>query len=400
MASKGDTIIVDEGIYYENIRFRGKSLVVASKYILDQDIRYISTTIIDGSKYQNIDSASCVIFEGEDSLAVLQGFTLQHGMGTVYNLSDLETTTKYDGKMTHEGGGVFFNESNAALKNNLIINNQASGISGFAYCGGGGISSFRSNPLISNNVITGNKAVAENGTYGYAGALVFNESHGIIRNNIFYDNYTTGRGTVFIDINLSAVFENNTIVGNTAGRDAPGLFNRTSNTVIRNNLIWGNIGPGAQILGVDNDDVFEYCITTDNIAGDSTILKIFPEFEDEGLRLQNISPCIDKGKPDPAFNDKEDSSNPGKALSPSMGGIRNDIGAYGGPFAGLLPEFSGENIVIKPVTSYPLALGETFSKSYIIGNLSTHTIKIDSIIGPLMKWLSVQGWYHPRNKAT
>ncbi len=32
-AVNGDTILVDEGTYYENINFKGKSVVVASRYI-------------------------------------------------------------------------------------------------------------------------------------------------------------------------------------------------------------------------------------------------------------------------------------------------------------------------------------------------------------------------------
>ena len=46
-----------------------------------------------------------------------------------------------------------------------------------------------------------------------------------------------------------------------------------------------------------------YCITTDNHGSDSTIFKEFPEFENDGFRPLSISPCVDKGKPDPNFND-------------------------------------------------------------------------------------------------
>jgi len=76
IAQKGDTILVDEGIYYENIKFRGKSVVVASHFIIDRDPDHILKTILNGSTSTNHDSASCVMFHGEDSDAVLQGFTL------------------------------------------------------------------------------------------------------------------------------------------------------------------------------------------------------------------------------------------------------------------------------------------------------------------------------------
>ena len=38
-----------------------------------------------------------------------------------------------------------------------------------------------------------------------------------------------------------------------------------------------------------------------------------------------VSPCIDKGNPDPQYNDV--------CLPPSLGAARNDMGAYGGPGA-------------------------------------------------------------------
>ena len=52
--------------------------------------------------------------------------------------------------------------------------------------------------------------------------------------------------------------------------------------------------------------------------------------------LSPQSPCIDAGNPDPAFNDIEDPANPGFALWPSQGTLRNDIGVTGGPYAALM----------------------------------------------------------------
>ena len=49
-AVKGDTILVDTGRYYENINFKGKSIVVASKYLITSDTSYIRNTIIDGGQ--------------------------------------------------------------------------------------------------------------------------------------------------------------------------------------------------------------------------------------------------------------------------------------------------------------------------------------------------------------
>ncbi|HLE32766.1 MAG TPA: hypothetical protein VJB38_09175, partial [Bacteroidota bacterium] len=44
-ARVGDTVLVDHGLYYENVRIN-KNIVLASRFILDQDTSHISRTII------------------------------------------------------------------------------------------------------------------------------------------------------------------------------------------------------------------------------------------------------------------------------------------------------------------------------------------------------------------
>jgi len=379
IAQKGDTILVEEGTYFENIKFRGKSVVVASHFIIDRNPDHILKTIINGSTSTDHDSASCVLFHGEDSDAVLQGFTLTEGRGTRYTLSNLSTTTKYNGKITVEGGGIFFNESNATVKNNLIVNNQAAAVSGYDYNGGGGISSFCGNPKIVNNVVMQNRSISGNGTYGYAAGIVFNESNGVVRNNIIYNNHTTGRGALFVDINIGVIVENNTIVGNVCNRDAAGIFNRSPNSVFRNNIVWGNMDIENQIMGIGSDDVFEYSFTDQKFDDQSTIFNAYPEFGDSNFILCQNSPCVDAGNPDTNFNDIEDGSTSGKAKLPALGDIRNDIGAYGGPHADIFPDFHYEAISMHTLLSFPtIMVNDSSTKEIEFSNLGTTIMKIDS----------------------
>ncbi|MDX2432414.1 MAG: hypothetical protein QNK35_15860, partial [Bacteroides sp.] len=82
-AVEGDTVLVDEGTYLENINFLGKPITVASHFILDGDTSHISKTVIDGSQPTHPDTASVVLMiSGEDSTSVLNGFTITGGKGT------------------------------------------------------------------------------------------------------------------------------------------------------------------------------------------------------------------------------------------------------------------------------------------------------------------------------
>jgi len=56
-ASNGDTVLVADGTYLENINFMGKAITVASYFIMDGDTNHINNTTIDGSQPTNPDAA-------------------------------------------------------------------------------------------------------------------------------------------------------------------------------------------------------------------------------------------------------------------------------------------------------------------------------------------------------
>ena len=111
-ASIGDTVLVAEDTYFENINFRSKAITVASRFIMDGDTSHISRTIIDGSQNANPDSASVVYFiYSEDTTSVLSGFTIMGGRGTY--------SDTYGGGIN--GGGIYM-ESGGKITNNIITN--------------------------------------------------------------------------------------------------------------------------------------------------------------------------------------------------------------------------------------------------------------------------------------
>ncbi|MEJ2495491.1 MAG: hypothetical protein P8Y79_14320, partial [Ignavibacteriaceae bacterium] len=125
----GDTILVAPGTYIENVNFRGKNIVLSSHYLFDEDVSFINTTIIDGSNPLFPDTASVVIFmNGEENTAILQGFTITGGKGTIY----LDPTVNL---FVRGGGGVLIEDASPTIRHNIIVDNEAINTTGVTHTG-------------------------------------------------------------------------------------------------------------------------------------------------------------------------------------------------------------------------------------------------------------------------
>ncbi len=85
-AIDGDTVLVAEGQYFERINFLGKSIIVASEYLLDPDSNHILNTIIDGTDVPPIaDTVSLIRFvNNEDLLSVVNGFSISNSTTGIF----------------------------------------------------------------------------------------------------------------------------------------------------------------------------------------------------------------------------------------------------------------------------------------------------------------------------
>ena len=255
-ARRGDTVLVAPGRYYENISFKGKGIVVTSHFARGRDLAAIERTVIDGSRPAHPDTGTVVRFtHQEDSTAVLQGFTVTGGTGTVW--LDAKDKTNF-----REGGGILCELASPTIRFNHIVDNAAvSTTGGMHSAGGGGIRCGYAEPTIVNNVVRGNR-----GRYG-AGIVLFH-SAGTVRNNLVVGNTggeDFGGGGLWIVGNLShrlsTVVEHNTIVDNAVAApadsvrpgimrgDGGGVITAAANVVFRNNIVWGNrqVGAGGQL---------------------------------------------------------------------------------------------------------------------------------------------------------
>jgi len=326
-SSDGDTIIVLQGVYFENINFKGKKIVLTSLFYLYNDTSYISSTIINGSMPSQPDTASCVLMvSGEDSTTILQGFTITGGTGTKW-------LDEHGAGTYREGGGILIQYSSPVVRHNAIIYNSAVNTTGAYGAGGGGMRIGDSNPKILNNIIANNQ-----GRYGPG--IVLNYTGGIIKNNLICFNSGgqdyNGGGAIWANSNplggTQKIIENNTIYSNHATAGTGGILSWATSVIVRNNILWNNTSPnGLQVYAVGGGSA---TVTYTDIQGGfngSGNINTDPLFTDTvSFYLMPLSPCIDAGDSSAIYNDIENISLPGFALYPSMGTIRNDMGAYGG----------------------------------------------------------------------
>ncbi|MBK9403031.1 MAG: T9SS type A sorting domain-containing protein [Ignavibacteria bacterium] len=326
-SSNGDTVLVQPGTYLENVNFRGKKIVLTSRYYQSNEYSFIQTTIINGSSPAHPDSASCVIINNhEDSTTVLQGFTITGGGGTKW-------TDEHGAGLFREGGGVLVAYSNPVIQHNIITGNHCD-LGGVTSTGGGGLRIGDCFCRLYNNIISNNTA-------RYGAGVVLNYAGGEYKNNVIFKNSGSvdyGAGTsIWLNSNYSRprIIENNTIVSNTAINGTPGIFGFSgTSAIIRNNIIWNNTSPtNTQISG--NGFTVRYCNVQNGYAGAGNI-NLDPQFDSTNYYIKITSPCVDKGDSSLEYNDPADPNNPSNAKWPARGGLRNDMGAYGGQHSSVI----------------------------------------------------------------
>lgn len=245
-ASDGDVIVVDPGVYYEQIDFMGKDITVKSSDPDDPEV--VAETIIDGRK-----RGSVVTFNsGESQKAVLEGFTITGGVGT---LAAAPLTEEGEEAVEgYYGGGIYITAgSSPTLRNNVIRDNSVDldggGIavredsnpvitgnqfSGNSAMGGGAIAIFASSPLVEDNFFENNKA-------GYLGGaiLVDTDAFPAINNNEITENSSTSGGGIAVWHSEPKISANN-IHSNTAIWYGGGLALFQASPNIQNNSILRN----------------------------------------------------------------------------------------------------------------------------------------------------------------
>ena len=263
-AVNGDTLIAQPGNYLENINFSGKNIVVASEYLLTGDTLYIDSTIIDGNQ-----NGSCVVFEnGEDTTALLCGFTITNGSGYYFPNYDTSST----GYMTAAflGGGIYCDSASSKLYYLKIINNL---LMFSNYTGGYGVGIYLNN---SSSIIE-KCEVSNNASFYTISAIFCLNSHAKIYETLIMDNSINSliahsscltivdanfvNNSSFYGAEIHAIdskvyLQNATIVNNMCSGDGGGIYCENSNFNIDNTLIMNNISSLCGGISIYSSDTF------------------------------------------------------------------------------------------------------------------------------------------------
>ncbi len=306
-AEAEDFIIVAPGIY----RLPHGNLTLSKDYITLKSSHGAAYTVLLGKPNRSVITVS------EGVKPTIDGFTI--------------TTSQDEDYSVLYGGGIYCGLlSEPIIMNNIIIRNKAvfggaifcdnrsapfihhNGIiANYAFTSGGGILSQKASPRISSNRFIQNEAATS------GGGIFCNRDSSAITGNIFWKNKARSGGGIGSERGSSMVI-NNTLVANIASFGG-GIMVDGGPIRMVNLILWEN-QDDLYYTGFSPFSKPAYSNISDgDFRGTNGNISTEPLFtgQDSGtFTLEESSPCLDAGNPEPVFFDRD--------------GSKNDIGAYGG----------------------------------------------------------------------
>ncbi|MQY80473.1 MAG: T9SS type A sorting domain-containing protein [Bacteroidetes bacterium] len=339
-ASGGDTVLVAAGDYNEQLKMRGNFVkgmgaLVTRVYFNEETVVFdgINQSGISGFTLEGGDGGWPAIKCDQSSPLIFKNKIIARGgRGTgieCYNSSEPEI---FSNLIQGEGDGIWISctASNPDIHDNTFRTDDI-GFSAIE-C------SHNSRPIIEHNIfysaqfglslissrdanpqITGNKFYYR----AASGCIIDGQSSSDIGmyNNIFISNSTEPGSAIQLRSSQNVILVNNTFYIN----NGKAIQLSESSLLNMNNIFSGTDSDPFDLsnpLSVTYSAFWDFSATDqDTLPGIGNIFSDphFMSVENNNFRLAPNSPCIDSGNPAPEYNDPD--------------GSRNDMGAYGGPYA-------------------------------------------------------------------
>jgi hypothetical protein len=351
-AGPGDSILVAGGTYNERIVMKGGIHLIGA----GASVTTVNAPNEDAFWFDHVEDAEVGGFTIKKSFpggtliwcisssAVFKRNRLEGGAGGTIGIE-----CQVNSKLTLEDNyfkeaSVTIRESNAEIRNNVF--EPAIFMSGI-YCLENATIEIYSNVIhgaigseaigIRNNTNTllrKNVIFCDDGGWGI---LITGSKHCQAFNNIIKDKSLSGTG-IKIANSTECEIINNSIVTGGKGIEEIGSANIIMNNIIVNNK---NFGVSLSSSNYNYNDVWNNLVNYEGTTPGPNDISLDPLFADttkQDYRLSNLSPCISSGNPDIKYND--------------IDGSRNDIGAYGGPYADSLWKYgNGTSLAIDSITA-------------------------------------------------
>jgi hypothetical protein len=368
-----------DSLFIHNLRFTSNSYIDNDEYVVEEmqggDIDHIRSNRRRLPSYLELDSCifanniqTNVVPEVEDQFAELVGSNIEFW--------DLDGNT-------HQA--VF-------VKNTVMVN-----------CNDGGLYCVTDN----GEVVFENLQLRNIGRYGLSISRPF-ESNSIVRlrnviiDSIYheesYSNYPYHFSEQYVlqllNFDNQSVSISNVNLTRCSTNILLSILADEGSVNIENTIATGNF-TGILYRPQFDTAMFSYSFLQDDLIGENCIYGSNPDYHAEHgyPYLSAESMCIDGGCPTSDYNDSEDPANPGWALWPSQGGLRNDIGYTGGPLATVsdtswvhvdprLPEDLPERLQFESL--YPNPFNATSKVSYKLDHPAEITLKVYNILGQEM----------------
>ena len=259
----GDTVLVGEGTYFENLVL-DKEITLASHALIDDlstdwlSNENINNTIISGAETPtDTDQGSCLIIRDGNIAPTILGFTFEDGIGTTMNISDCEVSGEVSRK-EKSGGAILMYKAYPVIKYNRFLNNGTTsqndqGDDGMAVTNGGAMSHYNAEEVEFDEDRSSENS-EQNSSRDIPGTMD-------IQNN-YFENNGSGDGENFYSfgfegsIDLSnSVFDNidcdnnevNDFVLNSKTKDANYIQNNISGNCIEEDTYYVHAGIGSDL---------------------------------------------------------------------------------------------------------------------------------------------------------